>query len=184
MIKDVKAFNSESNYSNYKFASSLLPVKMLLSAVQDGDVEKLRTKDDMVNLLKQHHIVTEDEPSAAQEWVENIYKTFPNARIDILEFIADILYHQGKSCESVIHLLFSSGYCYYFALILKGAFGGTICWHKGISHIVWTDSDEITSESVFYDIGGVYYDYKDGGIVPVEELGQDLKNFLHVSRPR
>ena len=39
-------------------------------------------------------------------------------------------------------------------------------------------------ESVFYDIGGVYYDYKDGDIVPVEELGQDLKIFLHVSQPR
>ena len=117
MIKDVKASYSESNYSNYKFASNLLPVEMLLSAVQDEDVEKLRTKDDMIDLLKQHHIVIEDEPLAAQEWVENIYKTFPNARVDILEFIANILYHQGKSCESVVHLLFSSGYCFYFAFI-------------------------------------------------------------------
>ena len=60
--------------------------------------------------------------------------------------------------------------------MLKEAFGrGEVCWHKGFSHIVWVDDDNTA-----YDIGGVFYDYGEGDLVPITELGDDVINFKHI----
>lgn len=95
----------------------------------------------------------------------------------VIRFIADILY-RTNSDEGIeaIYQLFAAGYCYYFANMLKLAFNrGTVCWHKGFGHIVWVDTDGIA-----YEIGGIFFDYGEGDLVPVEELGDGLKDFMRV----
>lgn len=110
-------------------------------------------------------------------WANN--ERFVGVNRKVIEFIANILYHSGDDNpvgNEGVYQLFAAGYCYYFASMLKMAFNrGTVCWHKGFGHIVWLDEDNIA-----YDIGGVFYDYGEGDLVDVSELGSDLKNFLHI----
>lgn len=114
-------------------------------------------------------------------WIKHTCKKFPSARRDVITFIANILYHSEQIPLNidVICNLFGNGYCYYFALMLKDAFGGEIRWHKKYGHIVWYDENEIC-----YDIAGVFTDYRDGDIVPLSELGDDLKDFKHLPNTR
>ena len=72
--------------------------------------------------------------------------------------------------------IFSGGYCYYFAVMLKTAFnGGTVCRHRNYGHIVWQDEDGIA-----YDINGVFEDYAEGDLLDVEtSLGDMLVDFKH-----
>ena len=121
-----------------------------------------------------------------EEWIEHQLETFKGCDRRIITFIANMRYHQSPHKEyqhdgampDIIHL-FEAGYCYHFAVILKAMFGGTICWLKNRSHIIWTLDNIITDDSIFYDISGVYYDYSTGTVVPVEELGNNLEEFLH-----
>lgn len=69
-------------------------------------------------------------------------------RMDVINFIADMLYETGADPISV-HKLFACGFCYHFAVILQHEFGGSIKWMKGCSHIVWTDENNLA-----YDIEG------------------------------
>lgn len=74
---------------------------------------------------------TEYTEHQIQKFVSNEMKHTPGADEDILRFIADILYHCGAGNVETksIQMLFRSGYCYYFAVMLQDAFpGGTICW--------------------------------------------------------
>jgi hypothetical protein len=97
---------------------------------------------------------------------------FTSTRKEVIVFIADILYHNGMNTDAIYNL-FACGYCYYFAVMLKDAFKrGEVCWHKGFSHIVWLDDNNVA-----YDIGGVFDDYDDGDLVPASELGDELTSF-------
>lgn len=71
-------------------------------------------------------------------------------RMDVLNFIADFLYNTGADPVSLA-TVFTSGYCYHFAVILQHEFGGTIRWLKNRSHMVWEDEN-----GILYDIEGVY----------------------------
>ena len=78
-----------------------------------------------------------------------------NGNPKVIDFISKILYFsQDDSCRNMkyfstrtedkvsnpIASLFTNGFCYYFAVILKDAFNrGEICWHKNYGHIVWRD---------------------------------------------
>ena len=94
---------------------------------------------------------------------------------EVITFIADFLYADRKNTETVYNL-FASGFCYYFATMLKTAFNrGTVCWHRNHGHIVWVDDNNIA-----YDIGGVFYDYEIGDLLDVEHsLGRLLVGFKH-----
>lgn len=102
---------------------------------------------------------------------------FKNADKEVIRFIANILYDSKDS--DTIYYFFTSGYCYYFALMLKDAYKrGTICWHRNHGHIVWVDDNNVA-----YDIDGAFYDYDDGDLLPVEtSLGELIEDFKHTNR--
>lgn len=99
------------------------------------------------------------------KWIEsNTNGIFKDANKDVIQFIANVLY--DNTDPDKIYDFFANGNCYYFALMLKYAFNrGTICWHRNHGHIVWVDDDNIA-----YDIGGVFYDYNEKDLLPVEDI--------------
>lgn len=116
-----------------------------------------------------------------EEWI-TAWTTgkWESANKDVITFIANILYHSenGKDNSEVIYGLFGCGYCYYFALMLQNAFNrGSIMWHTNHGHIVWLDVD-----GAAYDIGGVFYDYNEGDLSSISDLGDDIENFKHVDK--
>ena len=97
---------------------------------------------------------------------------------NVLNFIENVTTfpdYGGDNSLQIDHL-FSAGYCFYFAVMLQSAFGGTICWPEGHSHIVWLDGDDLEHD-VAYDIGGVYYDYEK--LRPISYLGNMIVDFKH-----
>lgn len=116
----------------------------------------------------------EETRNYKQEWIDFYITKYKGCRKDVIEFIADILYHSNPDESEEVRLLFSAGYCYYFAKMLQDAFGGEVCWHRGYGHIVWKDETDCC-----YDINGVFDDYYENDIVSLSELGQDLENFRH-----
>lgn len=108
-----------------------------------------------------------------EEWITSwTSDRYSHVNKEVIEFIGNILFHSHDT-ES-IYQLFACGYCYYFAIILKTAFNrGDIVWHKGFSHIMWRDTDNIV-----YDIGGVF---EEGDVVPIEELGEGIIDFKHIT---
>ena len=112
------------------------------------------------------------------EWVGNQQKAFNDADPVVLQFIADVLFHSGEAGEEIIRRLFSAGYCYYFAHMLKSAFGrGMVCYAYYEGHFVWLDGSS-ESKDVAYDISGVSYDWEH--LIPEEKLGDGIKDFKHV----
>ena len=110
-------------------------------------------------------------------FVERQIKHFPKANKDVLYFIADFLYHNIFDLREVDHVLFlfRSGYCYYFAAMLKAAFDrGTICWAAPFGHIVWQDENGIC-----YDIEGVNVSEVEE-YIPIEYLGNAINDLRHV----
>lgn len=117
-----------------------------------------------------------------EEWLKSQLEVYPKARKDILEFIWDFITPtsvKSNDGQEVLASQFAAGYCYYFALILKDAFGGEMMWIKGRSHIIWHDieNDEL------YDSYGVYQlDISADGSgepVPLSFLEGDLESFRH-----
>lgn len=111
-----------------------------------------------------------------EKWIK-CYTTgkFATSDEDVITFIANVLYTDETQSDRVYEI-FASGYCYYFAMMLKAAFNrGDICWHRNHGHIVWVDESGIA-----YDIGGVFYDYEDGDLLPVEtSLADMIVDFKH-----
>lgn len=57
------------------------------------------------------------------EWLKKIQKVHPKADEEVLRFIYDFSVKQGYGeAEDVLYQQFASGYCYYFACMLKAAF--------------------------------------------------------------
>lgn len=58
-------------------------------------------------------------------------KRYPNADPEVLQFIDDFVTHESTLSDdesTIIQRLFSNGYCYHFAIILKNIFNrGEIC---------------------------------------------------------
>lgn len=102
-------------------------------------------------------------------------------RMDIINFIADMLYCTGADPISV-HKLFKCGFCYHFAVILQNEFGGEIKWIKGCSHIVWVDENGLA-----YDIEGFRNDLCLVELVPLSMIDEEasktgkggLESFRH-----
>ncbi|MCM1524748.1 MAG: hypothetical protein NC120_09855 [Ruminococcus sp.] len=109
------------------------------------------------------------------EWLMEQRKKHKKARFDVLAFIWRFVTHD-KNTESfrVIEHQFTTGYCYHFALVMKGMFGGKIVCHKNHGHMLWQDKNK-----VIYDVRGVYDNYIAGDIIPISELGDELENYLH-----
>ena len=77
-----------------------------------------------------------------------------------------------------IRKTFMSGYCYYFALIMKEAMQrGTICWACPFSHVVWKDED-----GKAYDIDGEYV--SDAVLIPIDDKNRKyFRGLLHNENP-
>lgn len=79
---------------------------------------------------------------------------YPDKKPDktVIQFITDAITSvDRKNSDDVLYDFFHAGYCYYFALMLKEAFGrGQICWCAPYGHICWQDEN-----GVGYDIGGI-----------------------------
>lgn len=114
---------------------------------------------------------------------------FKNTNPDVINFIAAIKFRSSSAdYQEGVEDLFSNGYCYYFACMLKAAFDrGDVCWHNGYGHIVWVDTNDIA-----YDINGVFDDHagvvRHGGgdrdqLVPLENITDPafkLDTFKHI----
>jgi hypothetical protein len=85
----------------------------------------------------------------------------------------------------IVAKVFSQGYCYYFAIMLKEAFNrGEICMTIDNAHVVWVDDDNVA-----YDINGVFNWYPDtcnkdnfwnGELIPVEKIPNYIESFKHI----
>ena len=94
----------------------------------------------------------------------------------VLDFIEKISsYHQDPQKQDAVCELFSSGYCYYFAMILKEAFGrGEVCWCAPYGHICWVDDNGHP-----YDIYGTC-DSECTYYIPVSYIKKGLADFKHI----
>lgn len=102
-----------------------------------------------------------------------------NANYIVLAFIAEFSLGGGSPKEmynrqKILHQIFRHGYCYYFAHMLKLAFGrGNVCLAAAEDHFVWMD------DGVPYDINGVYRgDSK--LFIPESYLGDTVNAFMHI----
>ena len=107
--------------------------------------------------------------------VEEIYgyKSDPK----VLKFIDEFINcsTQNEEEREVICKTFTNGYCYYFAVMLKEAFGrGAVCWAAPHSHMAWVDTNGCP-----YDIEGVCATETDY-FIPVHYMGHHLQGFMHV----
>lgn len=98
-----------------------------------------------------------------------------NGSQEVLNFINDIYDSQPKENGEAIRRLFHSGYCYYFANMLKIAFGrGTVCLAYPFGHVVWLDTDGIA-----YDIEGVTISEYEK-LVDIDCLPELKYSFMHI----
>lgn len=98
---------------------------------------------------------------------------YHNADESVLRFIAQFTFWNDDKNDIIYHQ-FAGGYCFYFAHILKLAFGrGEPKLAAPFGHIVWEDEN-----GVAYDIGGVCYDYE--VLIPLDALGEGIEDFMHV----
>lgn len=111
------------------------------------------------------------------EWLKKIQKVHPKADEEVLRFIYDFSTKQGcGEAEEILYQQFASGYCYYFACMLKAAFNrGEICWAAPFGHIVWVDENGIP-----YDISGVNESETDD-YIPEYMMGNTILDFKHIA---
>ena len=96
----------------------------------------------------------------------------------VLGFILGFLSHEGDKMYEALQHLFRSGYCYYFANLLKLAFDrGQICLAYPYGHIIWLDGSDETRD-IAYDAEGVCQEYEH--LIPVAYLGDTVQDFMHV----
>lgn len=90
-----------------------------------------------------------------------------------------------KNGIDIVAKVFSQGYCYYFAIMLKDAFNrGEICMTIDHAHVVWVDDDNVA-----YDIHGIFnwypdtcskYNFWNGELIPVEKIPNYIDSFKHI----
>ena len=100
-----------------------------------------------------------------------------NSTMEVLIFLQDFYKHNmlGRDDQDVLRLHFRSGYCYYFAHMLKVAFGrGEVCWCSDQDHFVWLDTDNTA-----YDAEGVSL-VKCDYYIPERYLGDYVNEYKHL----
>lgn len=103
---------------------------------------------------------------------------FPCADRQVIEFIADFKFRCGEEHSHIIEHLFNAGYCWFFAHMLKQAFGrGKVCFAYYEGHFVWLDGKSETDDFA-YDILGVNKSWEH--LIPEELLGDGIWDFKHV----
>ena len=151
-----------------------------------GDIMELRNyanecymkvrRNDLQSDIEKGYISHEQ---ANQYLAEYAYELkYPDKKRDktVIQFITDAITSvDRKNSNDVLYDFFHAGYCYYFALMLKEAFGrGQICWCAPYGHICWQDEN-----GVGYDIGGIC-DSECDFYIPVTYIKEGLLDFLHI----
>jgi len=98
-----------------------------------------------------------------------------NADPGVIDFIRNFLCKDNnEDTVRALQTIFSGGYCYYFAHMLKLAFQrGEVCWCAPYGHFCWVDEDEIP-----YDIFGICVTEAEH-FIPEHYLGNAITDFLH-----
>ena len=111
-----------------------------------------------------------------KDWIKKVKSVHPKSDEQVLQFIYDFRTMQkSEAAEAAIYTQFESGYCYYFAHMLKLAFKrGEVCWAAPYGHMVWVDDDGVP-----YDISGV--DYSDEAFL---ERSKQIRQIIHDIRRR
>lgn len=91
----------------------------------------------------------------------------------VIEFIDEFKQHTNGGEEILVNL-FTTGYCWHFAHLLKTTFRGEgeVCWCAPYAHFVWVYKD------VPYDINGVTLSEADY-FIPEHYLCSTLLDFIH-----
>ena len=137
-----------------------------------GDIAVMRTAlDKLAKELTSYHVTKED-------WL-NFYETDGNLNcpydMKVIQFIGGIRYHLDVEGVDVIDSLFSAGYCWHFAQMLKSTFNrGKVVLAHPYSHVVWVDTNNVA-----YDIHGVYYE-EGVTYISFEVLGDIVYDFKHI----
>ena len=108
-----------------------------------------------------------------KDWIKKVKSVHPKSDEQVLHFIYDFRTMQkSEAAEEAIYTQFESGYCYYFAHMLKLAFKrGEVCWAAPYGHMVWVDDDGIP-----YDISGVVNNTTDQKIAQMVLDWHDIKS--------
>ena len=113
-----------------------------------------------------------------EEWLLMEYRNEPQASEEVLQFIADFLFHKnsnGKEDIEMVKHLFKT-YCWYFAHMLQLAFGrGRVYYVHDEHYFVWRDDN--FDGIMLYDIDGVYHTHKI--LIPEDELSIEERKMLH-----
>lgn len=110
-----------------------------------------------------------------QKFIQNNLKHCKDANEKVLNFIANFIYYQFNN-GYVIYNQFKDAYCYHFAQILKNTFNrGEIYITIPFGHILWKDVDEL-----YYDINGVYCNKNIDYYIPIDYLGESIKNWFEI----
>lgn len=107
----------------------------------------------------------------------DVASKYPDVDPAVLEFITDFACHAAKSEAQyeVLRSTFRAGYCWYFAHMLKLAFGrGEVCWAAPFGHFVWVDTNGVP-----YDVEGVNFGEQEYHI-PERYLGKHVRDFMRV----
>lgn len=98
-------------------------------------------KNDLQSDIEKGYITQEQGNQYLAEYAYEL--KYPDKEPDktVIQFITDAITSvDRKNSDDVLYDFFHSGYCYYFALMLKEAFGrGQICWCAPYGHICWQD---------------------------------------------
>lgn len=96
--------------------------------------------------------------------------------LDVLKFIAMFTNCDASDYRDSTTQLFQGGLCYYFAVLLKNEFSGSIVFRKFGGHIAWQDNT-----GFIYDSFGLVFDYNKGDWLPVELMDKiELDGFKHI----
>lgn len=129
------------------------------------------SKNELFDWDKYRKFVSDMVPDCKEKFLAgtpNIVLGNP-VRQDVVHFIANFMYDTGANPEEIF-ILFKGGYCFYFAMILETAFGGSIVWEPDASHILWMDENKI-----LYDVEGVRDDILPENVRSLDELETESK---------
>lgn len=133
-------------------------------------------RSELLQEMENGHITREQANAYLMQYIDEV--RHPNKIPDktVLLFIVDVLAAvPKKESEDTIYTFFHSGYCYYFAVMLKEAFQrGQVCWCAPYGHMCWLDDNGIA-----YDIGGIC-DSECEFYIPVSYINEGLSDFLHI----
>lgn len=106
--------------------------------------------------------------------IPNLLNKYSNANPEILEFISNM----QEFCKTTQELnciisLFTQKYCYYFALMLKDAFGGELMVDTKFYHVV------CVINNTAYDINGIYEKNNINNLLPIKELREAAELYKH-----